>query len=435
MNLSQLRAALKDKSGQIATLKAAAEAEGAGDDAFTALDVALKEIDTLETRIKQMEDAERRIKAAATPIEPSAPAAQPIEKLTAGQKLGLGITAMVRANRLDGQKGSRAVAKALDDMGYGAIADELGMTKALNSGAGSAGGFAVPEGFNEELFRELQPYAAFLRGGPEIVPMPEGNYVQAGASARPAVGYRGEGSVIAAAQPTLREFTMAAKHLGGIVPITNQLIKYTANRASQLAQGTLLSSMGLAMDAAAFLGSGAGNNPLGVLSLPGITTFVAANSVTPTAAQVDADARKLINVVAQYALLQMSVKWVMTQRVKGYLEDMRDTNGNPFYPSLSGDNPTFKGYPVLLTGSIPNNGGAGTNESTIALVAFGQVLMGETGGLQVAVSEEATFDSGGGVMVSAFANDLTLIRATMSHDFNARYVEAVGTLTAVKWGA
>lgn len=396
----------------------------------------VSEADALQDEIKSLEEADKAKGAYAVPAAskikdkdktPAQPAGT--EFKSGEEKIGVVIFGMMKAYREQGLKGSRATFAALDEMGYGSIAAEFDQ-KSLNAGTASAGGVLIPDNFDTEVVKMLTPYTAFLRGGPTSIPLAGGNYRQAAEASRPTASYRAEGSAIATSQPSFRDFSMTAKLLSSSVPITNQVIRWSAGRASALARNSLATVMGLTMDQAAFLGIGVGNVPLGIFRLPGITTFGAANSATPTVAQIDGDARKLINVAAQYPELQVGLAWVMTQRVKGYLEDLRDGNGNIIYPTLGGASPTWKGYPVLLTGSISNNGGVGTNESTIGLVSFGTVLFGEGKSLELAISEEATING-----VNMFETDQTAIRATMEHDFNARYAESVGTLTAVKWGS
>lgn len=438
--LEELKKALAEKRTGLVDLEKAAFADDATEEATKALNDALDEVEKLKAKVKQAERVEAETKAnaapASTPVdEPHKTPAKSIEKMGALEKVGLGIVGLMKSNAEGKGRHWNAVADTMDKMGYGAVAEELdARNKAMNTGTDSAGGFAVAEDFNEQIFDELRPYASFLRGEPDMMPMPNGNYRQSGAATRPTVGYRTEGGVIAASEPTLREIDMSAKLLSGIIPMTNQIVNWTGERASNKAKQLLSVAMGLTMDTAAYESTGASNTPLGLFNVSGITTFAASGATTPTVAEIDSDARKLINVMESYAGLQLGLSWVMPQRVIGYLQDLRDGNNNLVYPSMQGDNPSFKGYRVLKTGTISVAGGVGTDETTIALVSFGNILFGESGGLNIRLSDEATYDSGGGAMVSAFANDLTLIRATMEHDWQPKYDEAVGTLTACRWG-
>ena len=440
--LEALRKALDEKVKGLAALKDAATTENATEEAIKAFDDAVKDIEADEAKIKRLEAAEeiekRNAQPASDPVggaQTRSTPARAIEKLTTMDKIGIATAGLVRSNANGLGKSWRAAADQMDKEGYGAIAIELDtVQRSLNSGTDSAGGFAIGEDFNDEIFDELKPYTAFLRGSLDRMPMPRGNYRQSGVASRPSVGYRAEGAAITVSEPTLREIDMSAKLLGGIVPLTAQINEWTLERAGQKARQTLAFEMGRHMDAAAFEGTGVGNNPLGLFNVADITTFAAAAGTAPNVGVIDNEVRKLINVAESFAGLQLGLAWVMPQRVIGYLQDLRDGNNNLIFPTMQGDNPTFKGYPVLKTGTITTNAGAGTNETTISLISFGNILFGESGGLRIAVSEEGSYDPGTG-LVSAFQNELVLLRATMEHDWTPRYSEAVGTLTGVQWGA
>jgi HK97 family phage major capsid protein len=150
---------------------------------------------------------------------------------------------------------------------------------------------------------------------------------------------------------------------------------------------------------------------------------------------VDSDARKAINYLATRNINLRNAKWVMTQRVLGYLQDLRDGNSNLVFPSLQGSNPTFKGYPVLLTTNWAENLGGGGNETHIAFIAFDHVLYGDTKQVDLQTSSEAAYYDAGAVMRSAFQRGETIVLATAMHDFNVRHLSAIHVLTAVKWGA
>lgn len=436
MTLEQLKAALAEKTKGLTDLQTKALADDATKEDSAALAKALDECDVLKDKIALAERAATMAadvaQPAQTPVSDAQKvAAKPTAGLKAFDKIGLATGALIKSNVTGGDRSWRGTADTLDKMGYGEVASEFDvMQRTMNTGTGSAGGFAVPEDFNEQIFEELMPYTGFLRGGPDIMPMPSGNHRQSGLASRPTSGYRAEAAAIAVTDATLREISLSAKLLSAATGLSNQVINYTGNRMLTAASGALRRSIGLAMDTAAFEGSGTGNAPTGILTDASAIDFTAATGTAPAIGVVEGELRKLINVIALYATLGINVAWVMPQRVKGYLEDLRDGNGNKYFPELSAASPMLKGYPVIVTGTIATNGGAGTNEARIGLVSFGNILMGETGTLNIAVSDQATMNG-----VSAFENDMTYIKATMEHDWQSRYNEAVCVLDGVQWGA
>jgi len=438
MNLEQLRKALADLVKGLDALKSKAFGENATKDDTDALQKALDDIKALEAKIKLAEDAEDTIKRnsrpANDPVDPTVKQDAPTET---AQKVGLVMAGMIKAYRENGLKGSKAALVGLRDLGHEALADELSIAqRALNSVNGAQGGVTIGEKFAPDLIPLLYPMSSFMAGGPSEIPMPGGNYRQAGGAAGATASYRGEGQDIAVSQPTFRDIRMTAHLLAGMVPITNQLISYSLGAAERFARTDLASAMSTKMDTVSYLGLGINDDPLGIFNLPGTYSTAATNSTTPTVAQVDSDARKLLNRFVRYPMLLNGLEWRMSVRTIGYLQDLRDGNGNFIYPNLQGNSPTFKGYPVRVAGTFPENLGGGTNETYLALVAFGHILYGQAKGLELAISDEASIAAGqNGALVSMFSTDSTAIRATMEHDFSSRYVEAVALLTAVKWGA
>jgi HK97 family phage major capsid protein len=124
----------------------------------------------------------------------------------------------------------------------------------------------------------------------------------------------------------------------------------------------------------------------------------------------------------------------MSPRTFLHMADMRDSNGNLIYPGLQLATPLWRSKRVFVTTQTPINLGSGTDESEILLVAFPEVYYGEGTQITFTVSTEASYTSGGST-VSAFQNDLTLIKASAEADVDMRYLEAVVVGDAVRWGA
>lgn len=437
MTLEQLRKALADLVKGLDALKTKALADGATKDDTDALEKALKDVEDIEAKIALAERAEDTIKRASRPAsDPVAPVAKKDKPTETAQKVGLVMAGMIKAYKDSGLKGGRAALIGLKELGHEALADELEISqRALNSVNGAQGGVVIGENFAPDIIPLLYPMSSFMAGGPREIPMPGGNYRQAGGAAGASASYRGEGTDIAVSQPTFRDIRMSAHLLAGMVPITNQLIDYSLGAAESFARDDLASVMSTTMDTKAYLGLGINDDPLGILNLPGTYSTAATNSTTPTQAQVDADARKLTTRFARYPALQQGLAWRMSVHTAAYLADMTDGNGNYIYPEMRGARKVWKGLPVEVAGTFPENLGGGTNETYLALIAFGHILYGNAKGLTLAISDQASIAAGvNGALVSMFSTDSTAIRATMEHDFSSRYVEAAAYLSAVKWG-
>ena len=444
MDIETLRKLLKAKVEGLAALEEKAVAEAATEADVTALDAASDEIEKLEKRIKSLERSEaaraKLAKPATDPVETDdddEPAEPQVKKdLKYDEKFGLIVQAMYKAEVEDGHSGHRQTMKALDEMGYARFAKtfDLGKKKALNSGNASQGGVLLPENMSAEIIPLLYPNTTFLQGGPRRIPMPNGTYKQPKGATGASASYRGEGQAMAVSQATFTEIDMSAKLLAGITTITDQLLRWSLPDAAAFAREDISVAMGTTMDSAMYFGAGTSYTPLGVLNKVGIPSFAATNSVTPTYTQIDADAKKLELAMINANLPMTGASWVMAPRVMMYMRDLRDANGNKIYPTLDGDKPMFRGRPVLSTTQFPINGGAGTDESTIALIAFGHIMYGDSMAMQMKITRDATIVNGG-TTINTWQQGVMGLAVEWEHDVGSRYLEAVAKLTAVRWGA
>lgn len=438
--LAHLKARLKELSGEIKSLTDKTDMSA---DDFTSLDTKTKEAVEIQGKIATLEAAEQIRALAAAPAndpivtqERSAP--QVKKALTVSEKIGLMVAGMAKAH-LEGEgKGPRATFKALDDAGFGDVAKEFSIAqqqRALNSGSAAAGGVLVPENMANEIIDILRPTTTFIQGGPRMVPMIGGGYKVPAAASGATAGWRGEGQAVAKSQPTFKDINMSSKFVDSLVPITNQLIRFSLPDVRAWVEMDMANAMGVEIDRAAYIGAGTVHTPLGITKISGITNVtLTATGVAPTVAQIEADASSAELGMMNANLPMLGAKWVMNPRTFIHLQNMRDANGNRYYPELQNANPTWRNKPVLVTTQNPANGGAGTDETEIWLVAFGHVMFGQGLGIVFKVSDEATVVTNG-TSVSAFQNDLTYIKASAEADFDMRYLEAVSKIPGVRWGA
>ena len=83
---------------------------------------------------------------------------------------------------------------------------------------------------------------------------------------------------------------------------------------------------------------------------------------------------------------------------------------------------SLKGYDFIESATV---GYDSTNSKADFWVGdWAQFLWGVGYDISVEMSREGTFDDGSGNQISAFQNDLTLVRLITEHDFNVRHAEA-----------
>lgn len=438
MSLEALRKSLKDKAQALPALKEKVAAETATAEDKTALDSAVADMQKIADQIESLEAADRiAAKAAAPATEPAAPAPRIERRVKTVEDTGVFSAAVIgiAAAAVKAGKAS-SIGEVLTNSGYAGVVDDFlaaGGQKQLVA-SGNPGGILVPPSMATEIIEFLRPSTTFLQASPRRVPMPNGSYYQAGGNTGASAGYGAENAAAAYSEATFRDLNLSAKELKGKTAISNMLLDFGLPQIRQFVEVDLRGAMSETMDLNMFLGDGNASRPLGIYNVPGTGTAVAVNSTTPTVAQCDQDARKALNALSGANVPLGSVKWTMSHQTAGYLEDLRDGNGNVIYPSMQGENKRWKGFPVLVTTNLPTNLGGSSNESHISLVAYDHVFFGEAPGIEFKVSDVAAYTDAGGNMRSAAERNETVMFTFMRHDVGVRHLPAVYTLTAVKWG-
>ncbi|MCK6444565.1 phage major capsid protein [Elstera cyanobacteriorum] len=370
----------------------------------TALASLTADLATLKQRTDALDTAVRR--AAVQPQGGDAPAH--------------GIGRLLRAlagGRGDPARAADFAAKTWND-GYTA--------KALAAGVGSAGGYLVPEVQALEVVELLRKASAVRRLGPTVVPMPHGTLLMAKLTGGAQADYLGENTAINPSLPSFGQIRLTARKLAALVPISNDLIRYSAPAADQVVRDDLVTALAEREDLAFLYGNptGTGNDPKGIRHW-----VLPAQEIASSGATVDAmvaDLAKLVLALQEGKARMLRPAWIMAPRTLQALMAVRDGSGHfVFRPELQ--NGTLNGYPVATSLHVPV-----APSSEILLVDMADVLIGEATGLLIDASGEAAYPSGGSV-IPAFGLDQTVIRCVTAHDLALRHEAAVAVLTGVTW--
>ncbi len=387
------------------------------------------EDDKVAADLAVAEDLERRRAAAARPVAPlpgstTAPQAsvpaQPAEK-------GIRFARMTRALAVSGgiPRLAQEQAEAWGDSGL--FANQ-------NMTTGSAGGFLVPEDVSSEIIELLRPQSVIMRGGPRVVPLPNGNLTMNRQVTGGNFSYVGEQQDIPATAMSLGQVKLSAKKLTGLIPISNDLLRSASVAADRLVRDDIVEGSAIAMDTAFLRSVGGDNAPLGLRHQLTGTAFATTNIFAVTAgntlATITADLGRLELALLNQNISLAGAAWIGAPRTMMRLRNIRDGNGNPGFPEMQ--NGQLRGRPFFDTNTVPINLGGGA-ESELYLVAFPHVLVGEHSGLEIATSTEAAYRDAGGNLQAAFSRDETVMRAIQHHDIGLRHLPAVAILTAVNW--
>ncbi|MBI1207241.1 MAG: phage major capsid protein [Azospirillum sp.] len=385
------------------------------------------EVRSLESQIQTAAVAETALVTSAHPI--AGPAAR-----TGTPRKGMTFAGVVRAFAAARGDVDRAIALA-SNHGLDYIA------KGLTASDPTGGGLLVAPEVAEDFIDLLRPAEVVTPMVMDIRPLDAGAITIRRGTSDATASFKGEAKPAGVSQPGVGEVSLVARDLAAITPLSNNLLRFTAQnagstRADQFALNSLLRATALRKDLAFLRGDGASNTPRGLRSFAQEAGNLIAANATVNLTNIEADANKLLLALANANVLMIMPGWLMAPRTRIYLGSLRDGNGNRVYPEANekAEDGRFhwRGYPILETTQMPINLGAGTNETEVGLVDFNEVVIGDVEGVTVEMSHEATYWDGT-AWQSAFQNSETLIKVSMGVDINMKHVEGAAFLTGVKW--
>jgi len=304
--------------------------------------------------------------------------------------------------------------------------------KALQSDEGSTGGYLVPEEYSNQLIEYLRPFSVVRRMNPVILPMETGTMSMPAVTGGASAEYIGEGSNIGKSQQTFGQVKLTWKKLACLVPISNDLIRFSSPKADEVVRNDLVGAMAQREDAAFIRDDGTNDKPKGLLYWIADANKFDANG-TVNLANVTVDLAKAIYYLRKNETKFLNCGWIISPGIELYLKTVRDDNGNFAFKGEMDSGKLF-GFPYGVTTQVPDNLGDDEDESEIYFVDFADVAIGESSKVEIEISSEAAYYDGSNV-VSAFSLDQTVLRAIARHDFAMRRTTSGAVIQTVTWGS
>lgn len=352
------------------------------------------------------------------------------------QQKSLSFGAYVRA--LAGARNDKARAvKIAEAWGYRDVADALSKSveKAMSAGDPLAGGILVPTEFSQEVIELLRASGVVRSLQPLTMPMTSGSIKVPRITSGSTAAYIGENTNIGKSEVGTGQITLTFKKLAALVPVSNDLIRYSAPSSDQIVRDDMIRALSAREDLAFIRGDGTSGTPMGLKNWIASSNKFAANG-TVSLANVTSDlgnALKLIMdanitlIIQQGATGGVDVRpgWIFSPRVWKYLTTVQTGLGTYAFRDEM-QRGTLWGFPYRVTTQC--------EDTTVYFGAFAHAVIGEAMGLMVDASQEAAYHDGSGV-VAAFSQDQTVIRVIAEHDFALRHDAAFSLITGVTWGA
>jgi HK97 family phage major capsid protein len=372
-----------------------------------------------------------------------------------GLAFARGIRAIAAAKILGG--GAERAIQVLHGWGDKDLAEqwEAGRQKALAAGDPTAGGFLVPIQFSQDIIELLRPSAVVRSLDPSIMPMPMGSVKVPKITQGATASYIGENANITQSQEGTGQLTLTFKKLAALVPLSNDLVRYSSPAADSIVRDDMVRAMATREDKAFIRDDGTSGTPRGIKNWIHAANKFDANG-TVNLANVTIDLGKAIQrlmaadvplVVQQFPAggpnqvqpVTARPGWIMSPRTYMYLTTVQ--NGQGFYafrPEMMTG--TLWGFPYRVTSQVLETMTSafvdtGGTQTELYFGAFAHAVIGEALGLMVDASMEAAYANAAGTVVAAFSQDQTVVRVLAEHDFALRYDKAFALIQKVTWGA
>lgn len=214
---------------------------------------------------------------------------------------------------------------------------------------------------------------------------------------------------------TFGQVTMTPKTVGTFTDISRRLLLQSSLDVEALVQQDLATVLGLAIQQAAINGSGASNQPSGLLTRVTASVIGGANGAAPTWANIVALESNVAIANADVG----SMAYLVNAQTRGKLKGTSKVSGQNGFVWDGGETPV-NGYRTGVTNAVPSNLTKGTSSGVCSAIIFGdfsQLMIGMWGTLDLMV-DPYTGSSAGTVRV----------RALQDVDVNVRYVESFATM-------
>jgi HK97 family phage major capsid protein len=291
------------------------------------------------------------------------------------------------------------------------------LQKELTAGVPSAGGFNIPQILLPDYIKFLYANTLLDKLGVTRVPMPNGNFSIPRMDTTSTVGWVGETAAVATTQPVFGAVNLRAKKLKAMTAISNTLLRQNVVGLDAWVSQDLQTVSRIELDKAFLYGAGTEFTPRGLKNITDIQTSGTTGTAFGLGTPID-----MIALLEQANVLMQNVNWIFSPLGKSWILQKAFSSGPWAWADEMLRNKTLNGYPFVTSASVEKDGS--NAYSDFWAIDASMVLWGVSYDLSLEMSREGTYESGGAT-ISAFNQDLTLIRVIAEHDFGVRQPKAV----------
>lgn len=283
----------------------------------------------------------------------------------------------------------------------------------LNVGTASAGGNTVATNLLATSFIDLLRNKMSVTGlGAQFLTGLVGNIAIPRQTGGATAYWVAESAAPTESQQAFDQVTMSPKTVGAFTDISRKLLLQSSLDVEGFVRNDLATVLALAIDLAAINGSGASNQPTGILNTSGIGDVAGgANGAAPTWAhmvELETDvavANADVGSMGYLTNAKVRGKLKTTQKIATYGDDM-----------IWGDDNLINGYNAAVSNQVPSNLTKGTSVGVCSAVIFGNfadLIIGQWGSLDLTV-DPYTGSTSGTVRVVALQDVDVAVRHAVS---------------------
>ncbi|MHB8947551.1 MAG: phage major capsid protein [Rhodoferax sp.] len=280
---------------------------------------------------------------------------------------------------------SEAVGKKMGKTARGFFLPSDVQKRDLTAGTPNAGGYAVATDLRPQDFIGMLRNAMVIDGlGARFLSGLVGQVAIPKQSGAATAYWVAENAAPTESQQLLAQVTMTPKTVGAFTDISRRLLLQSSLDVENMVQTDLATVLGLAIQQAAISGSGASNQPSGLLTLVTPSVIGGANGLAPTW-------QNMIDLETAVAAANADVGamgYLTNAKVRGKLKSTQkfaSTNGQPIWDA---GNTPINGYRAAITNGVPSNLTKGTSVGVASAILFGNfsdLIIGMWGSLDLMV--------------------------------------------------
>ncbi len=252
----------------------------------------------------------------------------------------------------------------------------------LTAGTNNAGGFTVATDLLGGSFIELLRNAMVIDSlGARMLTGLVGNIAIPKLAGAATAYWVAENTAPTESQQTLAQVTMTPKTVGAFTDISRRLLLQSSIDVEQMVNQDLAAILGLAIQQAAINGTGASNQPSGILTQVTSTVIGGTNGAAPSWANMIA----LESDVAVQNADVGNMAYLTNAKVRGKLKGTSKVSGQNGFIWEGGDTPV-NGYRAAVTNAVPSNLTKGTSSGVASAIIFGnwsELIVGMWGSLDL----------------------------------------------------